>query len=116
MDSLRHHIYELHIKHVVEAVTGTTKDPGVKLFRRLRSEWTSMSINYSTLKRFDYTNSSSWLCTQAKDVLAWAEVHLEKGTWPRDDYRELLELVIIWLGGNVIGFTLACPGFFKSWS
>ena len=54
----RHHIYELHIKHVVEAVTGTTKDPGVKLFRRLRSEWTSMSINYSSLKKFDYTNST----------------------------------------------------------
>lgn len=30
----RHHIYELHIRHVVEAITGNTTDGGVKLFRR----------------------------------------------------------------------------------
>ena len=41
----RHHIYELHIKHVVEAVTGNTKDPGVRLYRRLRAEWSSIRIN-----------------------------------------------------------------------
>ena len=67
----RHHIYELHIKHVVEAVTGTTKDPGVKLYRRLRAEWTSMAINFSSLKKFDYTNSSSWLCTAHRPRMCW---------------------------------------------
>ena len=106
----RHHIYELHIKHVVEAVTGMTKDPGVKSFRRLKSEWNSLRIDYSMLVKFDYEESSSWLCDQARKVLAWAEDHYMKGTWPRNDYKELLELVIIWLGGKVQSFTFKFPG------
>ena len=27
-------MYELHIKHVVEIITGNTKDPGVQFFKR----------------------------------------------------------------------------------
>ena len=69
----RHHIYELHIKHVVETVTGNTKDPGVKLFRRLRMEWNNLDIDYSKLKKFDHKNSSPWLRSQAEGVLASAE-------------------------------------------
>ena len=41
----RHHIHELHIKHVVGKVTGNTKDPGVSLFRRLKKEWHSLTVN-----------------------------------------------------------------------
>ena len=106
----RHHIYELHIKHVVEAITGNTKDPGVKLYRRLRAEWPRLSKDSTNLKKFDYTNSNPWLCKQAREVLSWAEEHWRKGTWPRDDYRELLELVIIWLGGEIESFTFKFPG------
>ena len=52
----RHHIYELHMKHVCETVTGSTKDPGIKLFRRLRTEWNSLSINKNNLITFDYNS------------------------------------------------------------
>ena len=31
-----HHIHELHLKHVVGAITGNTTDPGVGLLRRLK--------------------------------------------------------------------------------
>ena len=106
----RHHMYELHIKHVVEAVTGNTKDPGVKLFRRLKAEWNKLEIDYSKLTKFDYKNSKPWLCKQAEEVLAWAEDHRKKGTWPRSDYKELLELVIIWLGGTLAAFKFRFPG------
>ena len=61
--------HELHIKHVAEAVTGNTKDPGVKLFRRLRSEWNSLEIDYSKLNKFNYTNSLHWLHRKAEEVL-----------------------------------------------
>ena len=105
-----HHIYELHIKHVVEAVTGNTKDPGVKLFRRLRTNWNSLTVDYCKLDKFAYNVSQAWLCKQARDVLSWAEVHLDKATWPRDDYKELLHLIIIWLGGAVKSFTFKFPG------
>ena len=106
----RHHIYELHINHVVGVVTGTTTDLGVKLFRRLKSEWNSLTINYMELKKFDHSCSSSLLVKRAQVMLAWAEAHLSDGTWPRCDYKELLELVITWLGGSVPSFTLKYPG------
>jgi hypothetical protein len=32
---------------------------------------------------------------EAKSVLHWAEVCLEKNTFPREDYRELLELTVV---------------------
>jgi hypothetical protein len=46
----------------------------------------------------------------AEEVLAWAEDHLKKGTWPGSDYKELLELVIIWLGGTFAAFKFRFPG------
>ena len=36
--SCRHHIHELHLKRIVQGVTGQTKDPGVALFRKLKSD------------------------------------------------------------------------------
>ena len=32
-----HHIYDLHINYVAEAVTGNTKDPGIKMSKKLFS-------------------------------------------------------------------------------
>ena len=46
----------------------------------------------------------------AIDTLHWAEGHLQQGTWPRDDYLELLQLVIVWLGGEVRNFRFCFPG------
>ena len=65
---------------------------------------------HQKLKKFDHTSRSSWLANQSKKVLAWAEDHLRKGIWPRDDYKELLELIIIRLGGSVTSFKLKFPG------
>ena len=31
----------------------------------------------------------------------WADFHMQNATWPREDYRELLELVTVYLGGIV---------------
>ena len=108
--SCRHHVYELHIKHVVEVVTGNTKDPGVSLFRRLKTFWNDMTINYDKLSKFDWSSSDTWLCEQAQIVLEWAMEQLKKKIFPRDDYKELLDLLIVWLGGPVENFTFKYPG------
>ena len=34
-------------------------------------------------------------------MLKWGEEELKKKTFPRDDYKELLELVVVGLGGKV---------------
>ena len=47
---------------------------------------------------------------EARSVLSWAEQELAKNTWPREDYRELVRLAIVCLGGEVPGFQFLLPG------
>ena len=46
---------------------------------------------------------------EGKAVLAWAESELAKNTWPRADYKELLVLTIVCLGGVIPGFEFRQP-------
>ena len=43
-------------------------------------------------------------------MLKWGEEELKKKTFPRDDYKELLELVVVGLGGKVEDFVFKLPG------
>ena len=106
----RHHVYELHVKRVVQEMTGLTKDPGVPLFRRLKKEWHTLNIDYNNLTKFDYSSVPDWVGEEGRAVLAWAEKELAKNTWPRADYQELLILTIINLGGDIPGFVFMLPG------
>ena len=106
----RHHVYELHLKRVCQEIFGLTKDPGVAIFRRLKSSWHSLEIDYEHLSKFDYSSVPSWMGEQGKAVLAWAESELAKNTWPRADYKELLVLTIVCLGGVIPGFEFRQPG------
>ena len=106
----RHHVHELHLKRVIQGITGQTKDPGMALFRRLKSQWYSLEINYEELCKFDFSTVPGWMQVEGMKVLAWAERELVKRTWPRADYQELLKLTIICLGGQIDGFQLNLPG------
>ena len=106
----RHHIAELHKGKVFHAVFGTTTDPGVGMFRRLKKEWAGLQIDLDDLVIFDISLLDPNLQDVAKSVLEWAMEELEKKTWPREDYQELLELLIVTLGGKVEGFTFKMPG------
>ena len=106
----RHHVHELHLKRFIQDITGQTKDPGVALFRRLKSEWYSLEIDYTNLNKFDYSSVPDWMQEEAKSVLAWAMKELDKKTWPRADYQELLKLTIICLGGEIADFQFMLPG------
>jgi hypothetical protein len=48
----------------------------------------------------------TFLLERARQSLAWVEWHLLQNTFPRDDYKELTELIAVYLGGHV-------PGGFK---
>ena len=106
----RHHVKELHLKRVVQDITGQTTDPGVKMFRRLKSEWHSLEIDYANLSKFDFTSVPDWMQEEGMAVLDWAKKELAKKTWPRADYGELIKLTIICLGGEVEGFKFMLPG------
>ena len=106
----RHHVHELHVKWMIQEMTGQTKDPGVALFRRLKSEWYELDIDYTKLRRIELGSVPEWVKEEAMAVLTWAEEELAKNTWPRADYQELLVLTIISLGGEVEGFKFMLPG------
>ena len=104
----RRHVAELHIGSAMKVIMGTTKDPGVALFRRLRDQWRDIKIDYNDLVISDFSESPHEL--RATDMLTWATEQLVKQTFPRDDYREMMELVVISLGGQVKGFMFKLPG------
>ena len=108
----RHHVYELHVKHVASCITGETKDPGVKMFRKLQAGWSALEddIDYTKLVKFSWTESDPWLCQIAGSVLAWSRQMLETQTFPRSDYKELVTLVAVWLGHSVENFKFMQPG------
>ena len=94
----------------MEVIAGATKDPGIPLFRRLKKDWYSLDIDLENLELFNYSSVPDWFAAEANEVLVWAEPALESNTWPRCDYKELLELLIIYLGGYVPGFCFKLPG------
>ena len=106
----RHHIAELHMGTATKEICGETKEPGVSLFRRLRDTWYSLEPDMEDLPLLDLTSLTPGLQEEAKSVLEWAQNELLKGTFPRADYREFLELVIVTLGGKVEGFSFKLPG------
>ena len=95
----RHHIAELFVKHANIAVRGNSTAPEDPLFTKFRK--TFGFIDRDTREVWVWPNHGDWRYQRASDVLTWANYHMQEGTWPREDYRELLELVIIFLGGVV---------------
>ena len=107
----RHHQCELHIKHAFTALRGKRDRPDEPLFETFQSDYSSFGIDYSSLCLFEWAKDK--LCPiwiQAKSVLTWAEQCLKIETFPRKDYRELLQLTVKYLGGDVQNFRFRKPG------
>ena len=93
-----HHIAELHIKHASEEVRGPHKGPDDPLFKRFKEKFGYLDL--SSRKVWKWL-SRGWRCEKANQVLQCGDRMMQQGTWDREDYRELLELVVIYLGGVV---------------
>ncbi len=91
----RHHVLELHIRHVWEALTGKPNSPSEKLFKRLQDQWEQIDHDPTDLTLFDW-HCSEYVKEKADSVLNWGLECLERDTFPREDYRELIELVVIY--------------------
>lgn len=109
----RHHILEVVCRNVFIAVFGSTDGPNVRMFKRFKDFWPDVDerkyhpcsdgrLN-DTLKELK-ENAVSFMLT----VLNQAPEKL-----PRDDYRELLELALIFLGETPPrGVKFRAPGAF----
>lgn len=99
----RHHIFEIIVKEIfiVKVMNSQTKKPTIEIFETLKNSWKSIDkskfepgINDELVMQYfndDFRDEMINFCSE----------QLQKNY--RDDYRELLELVIIFLGGRIQG-------------
>lgn len=97
----RHHVYELHVRHVWDAVNGSHNGPIEPILKMLQDIWDSISPEPTDITKFDWPEENHPIHRQATIVLNWASRCLEENIFPRADYQELIELTVHYLGGDL---------------
>lgn len=104
----RHHIYELICEKAFSTCFGPSSGPEIQLFKRFKGKWDELDKNIP--KAMDSNSMSINLLERRDDLLVEFQGLLDR-QHPRDDYRELLELSVIVLGGQPKrGIHIARPG------
>ena len=94
----RHHIHEIVAGAAFHSVFGTSEGPEVRLFKRFQGNWSQVDCSlFST--GIDDEQVAMQINDIAQDILNWAAKVLKDRKDLRDDYREFIELSIIFLGG-----------------
>lgn len=94
----RHHVYELVLKNVFETkIPQVTSSPDIPLFKKFRDNW--KSFNLSTIETCSDFIKKHFYDAIISELLAFYVKELQSSI-VRDDYRELIELSIIFLGGD----------------
>ena len=107
----RHHVLEL-VSLLAAAFgvrMGPSKAPEIPLFKRFQGQWASIDQeDYQDASSDDYV--SSQLADTRDEIIVFCEQQLQNQQ-PRDDYRELLQLVLIFLGRKQLqSVTFRAPG------
>lgn len=108
----RHHILEIVIGEVFDKCLGPSAGPNISLFKRFRENWDNIdTLKFeSSVHDKDTSEIMSKWNNATQEVLNFATNALTE-LQPRDDYKELLELVIIFLGGRPVrGVRFIAPG------
>ncbi|XP_046601323.1 uncharacterized protein LOC124295418 [Neodiprion lecontei] len=105
----RHHIFEIILKGVFEVFWPTTSGPSVPIFGRFKNWWSKADhLKYQSGMKDEFVANA--LNTDRLEIINLIDNFLTV-TQPRNDYKELLELSLIFLDGlpeNEISFK--CPG------
>lgn len=105
----RHHIQELVLKCSFEKKFGKTSSPDVQIFNKFEAFWKTANKNcYDTGISDFFVNES--LRDDKEEILQFCLEYLKKDL-ARHDYKEFLELAIIFLGGELPkGIVFHSPG------
>ncbi|KAK0062096.1 hypothetical protein Bpfe_008589 [Biomphalaria pfeifferi] len=91
----RHHILEIVVEKVFTAMKiEASSGPDIAIFKRFRDFWQDIDQT-----NFDTASDEVAITSFKERVIRFAETTLAISQ-PRDDYEELLELTIIFLGGS----------------
>lgn len=95
----RHHIFEIMLEAVVLQSLGIFSGPEIAIFKRFKDNWKHINkndfvtVSSDPLIYKDCEHISEEVITFSKKQLTLYQ--------PRDDYKELLQLTIIFLGGSL---------------
>jgi len=105
----RHHILELVAGAAFAELVGASSSPEILIFKRFRAQWKFLdTAQYEDCSTDEMVNEA--VADVKQDMVNFLNTALEK-MQPRDDYRELLELVLIFLGAEPSrGRHFAAPG------
>ena len=102
----RHHILEIMLRGVFDTKMGSTTGPHPDIFKRFLLAWPKIDK-----QKYDTGISDNLIQKQlSPELIAHVTAEFKKKlteTHPRDDYKELLQLVLVFVGsldGNVVGF------------
>jgi len=103
-----HHILEIMLEAVVLHALGPSKGPEIMIFKRFQSIWQFIDrSDYATVTSDDVLSNA--VSNISDGIIAFAKEQLRQFQ-PRDDYCELLELTITFLGGvPVRGVSFRAP-------
>lgn len=94
----RHHVYELVLKCVFETkIQQVTTSPDIPMFKKFRDNW--KNINPAAIETCTDIVKQHFSDVTIEELLTFYNQELQK-TIVRDDYRELVELSITFLGGD----------------
>lgn len=107
----RHHIYELVLKSAFEACIATSSGPEAGLFKRFQHAWANIDVSKYTIGIDDqFVRNSIGKDIEIMLHFAKEQVFIQQ---TRDDYKELLQLVITFLGGHEVkAIKFRLPGAF----
>jgi hypothetical protein len=87
-----------------------SKSPSNPIFVRFQNDWDSLNKDTSGLLLLEYSEISDELKANAESVASWGEKLYEENVFPREDYRELLELTLVYLDAPVYPLSFRKPG------
>lgn len=100
----RRHASERHVVHANTAVCGKTSSPDDPLFKHFKEHFQEIDtadVQYFQLDGDENSPDYKFIEERIMDVKNWAEERCISGSFPREDYRELLELLCHVLGGTI---------------
>jgi hypothetical protein len=78
--------------------------PTDKLFEQFRDSFSSITVDPDNLRLWEWPGTEvphTFLVSRAQEAREFCQKHLLTESFGRDDYRELCELIIKFLGGKV---------------
>ncbi|KAL4084393.1 hypothetical protein QTP88_028216 [Uroleucon formosanum] len=98
----RHHIFEITLQAVfIEAKFAPSSGPDIPHFKRFIDNWKNINKNEYSVWTDDSMTFDILINVRDK-ILDFAEKKLQD-CFPRDDYKEFLQLIVIFLGGKLKG-------------